>query len=88
MCRGGVRGEAGRSQGSWSLAVKANAWHRPGLLRPPAGGVPDCLCQEEGYVNDSSCPSLLVTLDLPLLLLPSPEVPPSPRINLQPGLDS
>lgn len=32
--------------------------------------------QEEGYVKDGSYPSLLVTLDLALLLLPSPEVPP------------
>lgn len=32
--------------------------------------------QEEGYVKDDSCPSLLVTLDLLFLPLPSPEVSP------------
>lgn len=44
--------------------------------------------QEEGSIKYDSCSSLLVTLYLSFLLLPSPEVPPCPRVNLPLGPDS
>lgn len=93
---GGGGGTGRRGQGSWSLAVEAKAWHRLGVPGPPSwlpfpAGVPDHLCHglPGGRIcKDGSYPSLLVILNLSHFLLPSPEVPPCPRINLQPGPDS